>query len=71
MDIFLIQFVFYVFLVYLMEEVEFFCDRLGIFVDGGLQCIGNFREFKGRYGGLYVFMMIILLEYEEIVERLV
>ena len=24
-----------------MEEAEVLCDRLGIFVDGALQCIGN------------------------------
>jgi ABC-type multidrug transport system ATPase subunit len=24
-----------------MEEAEVLCDRLGIFVDGQLQCIGN------------------------------
>ncbi|XP_052175701.1 ABC transporter A family member 7-like isoform X2 [Diospyros lotus] len=27
-----------------MEEAEHLCDRLGIFVDGSLQCIGNPRE---------------------------
>lgn len=27
-----------------MEEAEVLCDRLGIFVDGGLQCIGNPKE---------------------------
>ncbi|CDY23039.1 BnaC07g31480D [Brassica napus] len=54
-----------------MEEAEFLCDRLGIFVDGGLQCIGNPKELKGRYGGSYVFTMTTSSEHEEIVERLV
>lgn len=27
-----------------MEEAEHLCDRLGIFVDGSLQCIGNPKE---------------------------
>ncbi|KAA8542403.1 hypothetical protein F0562_023461 [Nyssa sinensis] len=40
-----------------MEEAEHLCDRLGIFVDGSLQCIGNPKELKARYGGTYVFTM--------------
>ena len=27
-----------------MEEAEALCDRLGIFVNGELQCIGNAKE---------------------------
>jgi len=27
-----------------MEEAEVLCDRLGIFVDGSLQCIGNPKQ---------------------------
>jgi ABC-type multidrug transport system ATPase subunit len=27
-----------------MEEAEVLCDRLGIFVDGGFQCIGDAKE---------------------------
>ena len=27
-----------------MEEAEVLCDRLGIFVDGSLQCVGNPKE---------------------------
>jgi len=27
-----------------MEEAEALCDRLGIFVDGRLQCVGNPKE---------------------------
>ncbi|KAJ4824172.1 hypothetical protein Tsubulata_011903 [Turnera subulata] len=40
-----------------MEEAEYLCDRLGIFVNGSLQCIGNPKELKARYGGSYVFTM--------------
>ncbi|KAF3530742.1 hypothetical protein DY000_02041003 [Brassica cretica] len=54
-----------------MEEAEFLCDRLGIFVDGALQCIGNSKELNSRYGGSYVFTMTTSLEHEEDVERLV
>ncbi|KAL0790213.1 hypothetical protein Bca101_006459 [Brassica carinata] len=54
-----------------MEEAEFLCDRLGIFVDGRLQCIGNPKELKGRYGGSYVFTMTTSSEHEKDVEMLV
>ncbi|KAG2302511.1 hypothetical protein Bca52824_031162 [Brassica carinata] len=54
-----------------MEEAEFLCDRLGIFVDGALQCIGNSKELKSRYGGSYVFTMTTSSEHEDDVERLV
>ncbi len=37
-----------------MEEAEMLCDRLGIFVDGRLVCIGNPREITSRYGGYLV-----------------
>ncbi|KAJ0240334.1 ABC transporter A family member 7 [Hirschfeldia incana] len=54
-----------------MEEAEFLCDRLGIFVDGSLQCIGNPKELKGRYGGSYVFTMTTSSENEGNVEKLI
>ncbi|CAJ1975258.1 unnamed protein product [Sphenostylis stenocarpa] len=54
-----------------MEEAEVLCDRLGIFVDGGLQCIGNPKELKGRYGGTYVFTMTTSMDHEKDVENLV
>lgn len=38
-----------------MEEAEVLCDRLGIFVDGQLVCIGNPKELTARYGGYMVF----------------
>ncbi|XP_062116464.1 ABC transporter A family member 7-like [Humulus lupulus] len=54
-----------------MEEAEVLCDRLGIFVDGSLQCIGNPKELKGRYGGSYVFTMTTSSNHEQEVESLV
>ncbi|XP_010242394.1 PREDICTED: ABC transporter A family member 7-like [Nelumbo nucifera] len=54
-----------------MEEAEHLCDRLGIFVDGSLQCIGNPKELKARYGGSYVFTMTTSSNQEEEVENLV
>ncbi|KAF5933672.1 hypothetical protein HYC85_029843 [Camellia sinensis] len=54
-----------------MEEAEHLCDRLGIFVDGSLQCIGNPKELKARYGGSYVFTMTTTSNHEEEVENLV
>ena len=37
-----------------MEEATVLCDRLGIFVNGQLVCIGNPKELTARYGGYYV-----------------
>jgi ABC-type multidrug transport system ATPase subunit len=37
-----------------MEEAESLCDRLGIFIDGKLACIGNPKQLSARYGGYYV-----------------
>jgi ABC-type multidrug transport system ATPase subunit len=37
-----------------MEEAEFLCDRLGIFIDGKLACLGNPKQLTARYGGYYV-----------------
>ncbi|XP_019085909.1 PREDICTED: ABC transporter A family member 3-like isoform X2 [Camelina sativa] len=54
-----------------MEEAEFLCDRLGIFVNGRLQCIGNPKELKRRYGGSYVLTMTTSSEHENDVEMLV
>ncbi|GAA0183036.1 ATP-binding cassette [Lithospermum erythrorhizon] len=54
-----------------MEEAEHLCDRIGIFVDGSLQCIGNPKELKGRYGGSYVFTMTTSAVHEKEVENLV
>ncbi|KAM3751459.1 hypothetical protein ACB098_04G110800 [Castanea mollissima] len=54
-----------------MEEAEFLCDRLGFFVDGSLQCIGNPKELKARYGGSYVFTITTSSDQEEEVENMV
>ncbi|WJX95489.1 Phospholipid-transporting ATPase abca7, variant 2 [Trifolium repens] len=54
-----------------MEEAEALCDRLGIFVNGSLQCIGNPKELKGRYGGTYVFTMTTSSDHEKDVENMV
>ncbi|KAG6587528.1 ABC transporter A family member 7, partial [Cucurbita argyrosperma subsp. sororia] len=54
-----------------MEEAEVLCDRLGIFVDGSLQCIGNPKELKGRYGGSYVFTMTTSANHDVDVEDMV
>ncbi|KAF9667754.1 hypothetical protein SADUNF_Sadunf15G0056300 [Salix dunnii] len=54
-----------------MEEAEYLCDRLGIFVDGSLQCVGNPKELRGRYGGSYVFTMTTSVNDEHDVEQMV
>ncbi|XP_058181545.1 ABC transporter A family member 10-like [Rhododendron vialii] len=54
-----------------MDEAEHLCDRLGIFVDGRLQCIGNAKQLKARYGGFYVFTITTSSENEQEMERLV
>ncbi|XP_027330167.1 ABC transporter A family member 7-like [Abrus precatorius] len=54
-----------------MEEAEALCDRLGIFVNGSLQCVGNPKELKARYGGTYVFTMTSSSDHERDVESLV
>ncbi|CAI8610029.1 unnamed protein product [Vicia faba] len=54
-----------------MEEAEALCDRLGIFVNGSLQCIGNPKELKARYGGIYVFTMTTSSDHEKDVENIV
>jgi ABC-type multidrug transport system ATPase subunit len=38
-----------------MEEAEALCDRLGIFVGGRLQCVGNPKDLTARYGGYLSF----------------
>ncbi|KAL8139104.1 hypothetical protein V2J09_005105 [Rumex salicifolius] len=54
-----------------MEEAEVLCDRLGIFVDGNLQCIGNPKELKARYGGSYVLTVTTSSAHETEVESMV
>lgn len=40
-----------------MEEAEHLCDRLGIFVDGALKCMGSPKQLTARYGGAYVLTL--------------
>lgn len=40
-----------------MEEAEALCDRLGIFVNGRLQCIGNPKDLTARFGGYLSFTL--------------
>lgn len=53
-----------------MEEAEVLCDRIGIIANGSLQCIGNSKELKAKYGGTYV-LTVTTAAGEEEVERLV
>ncbi|XP_057516111.1 ABC transporter A family member 12-like isoform X1 [Amaranthus tricolor] len=54
-----------------MEEAEALCDRLGIFVDGSLQCIADAKELKARYGGTLVFTLTSTAEHCTEVEEMV
>ncbi|GMH31525.1 hypothetical protein Nepgr_033368 [Nepenthes gracilis] len=54
-----------------MEEAEAICDRIGIFVNGSLQCIGNAKELRARYGGTCVFTMTTTSECDAEVEKMV
>ncbi|CAI5993150.1 unnamed protein product [Closterium sp. NIES-64] len=54
-----------------MEEAEALCDRLGIFVSGQFECIGNARQLTTRYGGTYVLTLTTPLEEEENIGRVV
>jgi hypothetical protein len=40
-----------------MEEAEELCDRLGIFVDGSMRCVGAPKELTARYGGFLVLTL--------------
>lgn len=54
-----------------MEEAEVFCDRLGIIVDGSLQCIGSPTELKARYGETRMLTVTTAQGQEKEVENLV
>ena len=54
-----------------MEEAENLCDRLGIFVDGSLRCIGNPKELTARFGAFYVLTVACEQHREEDVAELV
>eukprot|EP00210_Caulerpa_lentillifera_P003610 g3445.t1 len=45
-----------------MEEAEVLCDRLGIFINGQLQVIGNPKSLTAKYGGYLVFTLITIPE---------
>ncbi|PNH04925.1 ABC transporter A family member 8, partial [Tetrabaena socialis] len=47
-----------------MEEAQVLCDRLGIFVDGQLVCIGNPREITARYADYLVFTLTVAKGHE-------
>ncbi|GJM90586.1 hypothetical protein PR202_ga06884 [Eleusine coracana subsp. coracana] len=53
-----------------MEEAEALCDRIAIIANGSLQCIGDSKELKARYGGMYVLTVTAAEGEEESVERL-
>jgi hypothetical protein len=42
------------------EEAAELCDRLGIFVDGTLRCVGAPRELTARYGDFLVLTLTAL-----------
>ena len=48
-----------------MEEAEVLCDRLGIFVDGSLQCIGNPKEVRMHYADRLVDTFCRAFTYEK------
>jgi ABC-type multidrug transport system ATPase subunit len=54
-----------------MEEAEMLCDRLGIFVDGQLVCIGNPKEITSRYAGYLVFTITVPQDEEPKARKLV
>lgn len=54
-----------------MEEAAVLCDRLGIFVDGQLVCIGAPKELTARYGKYYVLTVTTPAEEGDKVDVLV
>ncbi|KAG1659570.1 hypothetical protein FOA52_011926 [Chlamydomonas sp. UWO 241] len=54
-----------------MEEAEVLCDRLGIFVDGRLVCIGAPKEITSRYAGYLVFTITVAPSDEELAREFV
>ncbi len=47
------------------------CDRLGIFVDGTLVCVGHPKALTSRYGGYLVFTITVPPAEEQQAEALV
>lgn len=54
-----------------MEEASVLCDRLGIFVDGQLVCLGAPKELTARYGDFFVFTITSDPKYEADVDEFV
>jgi ABC-type multidrug transport system ATPase subunit len=48
-----------------MEEASVLCDRIGIFVDGQLVCIGAPKELTQRHGGYLVLTVTCVPGQEE------
>lgn len=44
-----------------LPPAQVLCDRLGIFVDGQLVCVGAPKEITARYGGYLVRVMHLTL----------
>ncbi|XP_077564635.1 phospholipid-transporting ATPase ABCA3-like [Haemaphysalis longicornis] len=40
-----------------MDDCESVCDRIGIMVDGQLQCLGSLQHLKGRFGRAYALVL--------------
>ena len=43
-------------------HTQVLCDRLGIFVDGQLVCVGAPKEITARYGGYLVSLILANLQ---------
>ncbi|XP_072996680.1 ABC transporter A family member 6-like [Typha latifolia] len=54
-----------------MEEAELLCDRVGIVINGRLQCLGTSNELKAKYGGLYLLNISADPIYKMNIERMV
>ena len=49
-----------------MEEAENLCDRIGIFADGSLRCIGSPHELSARYGRFQTLSLTTTEDEEDI-----
>mmetsp|Transcript_26102 Transcript_26102/g.83321 ORF Transcript_26102/g.83321 Transcript_26102/m.83321 type:complete len:182 (-) Transcript_26102:288-833(-) len=47
-----------------MEEAEVLCDRIGIFVDGAMQCVDHPAALRAKHGGYLVFTITTAPEAE-------
>jgi len=54
-----------------MEEAEALCDRLGIFIDGGLHCLAPPKVLTERYGGTFVLTIAAPMEQSDAVAAMV